>query len=88
MTQPLTPEQLLLIADEFCAAHRVQVRDFAALVAAASVPGARIHGVAVHADPAAAGAALARAVARLEPLSGRNRDFAAACEAVYARLAT
>ena len=40
MTQPLTPEQLLLIADEFCAAHRVQVRDFAALVAAASVPGA------------------------------------------------
>lgn len=87
MTPSLTPEQLLLVADEFCVAHRVQVRDFAALVAAASVPGAHLHGIPVHADHATAGEALARAVIRLEPLSGRNREFAAACEAIYVRIA-
>lgn len=86
MTPPLTPEQLLLIADEFCAAHRVQVRDFAALVAAASVAGARIHGVAVHADPAATGEALAQTVLRLEPLSGLNREFSEVCRSLYRRL--
>lgn len=85
MTPSLTPEQLLLVADEFCTAHRVRIRDFAALVAAAAVPGARIHSIPVHADTATAGEALARAVIRLEPLSGRNREFAAACEAIYVR---
>lgn len=85
MTPSLTPEQLLLIADEFCATHRVQIRNFSALVAAAAVPGARIDGIPVHADSNAAGEALARAVNRLEPLSDLNREFGAACRAIYHR---
>ncbi|QGU03307.1 TetR family transcriptional regulator [Corynebacterium comes] len=85
MTPSLTPEQLLLIADEFCATHRVQIRDFGALVAAAAVPGARIDGIPVHATSHAAGEALARMVDRLEPLSDLNREFGAVCRAVYHR---
>ena len=83
MTPPLSPEQLLLIADEFCATHRVHIRDFGALVAAAAVPGARIAGIPVHEGTAAAGRALAAAVTGLEPLSGRNREFGEACREVY-----
>lgn len=87
MTRPLTPEQLLLIADEFCDAHRVSVRDFSALVAAAAVSGARIDAVPVHASPSSAADALARTIVALEPLSARNREFAAVCQEVYLRYA-
>ncbi|GAB3692540.1 TetR family transcriptional regulator [Corynebacterium nasicanis] len=83
MTPGLTAEQVLLLADEFCAAHRVQIRDFGALVAAATVPGAQISGIPVHAGTQAAGRAFAEAVIALEPLSDRNRDFAAVCRKVY-----
>lgn len=83
MTPALTPEQLLLIADEFCATHRVQIRDFGALVAAAAVPGARIAGIPVHEGVAASGRALAEAVTRLEPLSDHNREFGEACGRLY-----
>lgn len=83
MTPSLTPEQLLLIADEFCATHRVQIRDFGALVAAAAVPGAHIAGIPVYEGTAAAGRALAEAVTRLEPLSDHNREFGRACGKLY-----
>lgn len=86
MIPSLTPEQLLLIADQFCDAHRVTVRDFGALVASAAVAGARIDGIPVHAHPAAAGDALADTIARLEPLSDFNREFGDVCRAVYQRL--
>ncbi|MDO5511496.1 TetR family transcriptional regulator [Corynebacterium sp.] len=86
MTPALTPEQLLLIADQFCATRRVQVRDFGALVAAAAVPGARISGIAVYPGPSAAGLALAEAVARLQPLTDANEEFGAVCREVYLRL--
>ena len=85
MNPVITAEQLLLIADEYCAIHRVTVRDFGALVAAASVPGARINGIPVYADRVNAGEALARAVARLEPLSDHNREFGAVCRDIYHR---
>lgn len=85
MIPVITAEQLLHIADEYCTVHRVTVRDFGALVAAASVPGARIDGIPVYADRASAGEALARAVARLEPLSDRNREFGAVCRDIYHR---
>lgn len=87
MTRPLTPEQLLLIADEFCAVHRVRVRNFAALAAAAAVPGARLHGVAVFDSTAAAGQALGETVVSLVPLSGKNEEFARVCGEVYRRFA-
>ena len=83
MTPSLTPEQLLLIADEFCATHRVQIRDFGALVAAAAVPGAHIAGIPVYEGTAASGRALAEAVTRLEPLSDHNREFGEACGKLY-----
>lgn len=87
MTRPLTPEQLLLIADEFCAVHRARVRSFAALAAAAAAPGARLHGVAVFDSPAAAGQALEEAVAKLAPLNDKNEAFARVCGEVYRRFA-
>ena len=40
-------EQLLAVADEYCAFHSCHVRSFAALAASAAVPGARLHGVPV-----------------------------------------
>ena len=87
MTRPLTPEQLLLIADEFCAVHRVRVRNFAALAAAAAVPGARLHGVAVFDSPDAAGRALEETVVKLAPLNDKNEEFARVCGEVYRRFA-
>jgi len=83
VTPSLTPEQLLLMADEFCATHRVQIRDFGALVAAAAVPGAHIAGISVYEGTAASGRALAEAVTRLEPLSDHNREFGEACGKLY-----
>lgn len=86
MTPPLSPEQLLLIADKFCEIHRVQIRDFSALVAAAAVPGARIDGIRVHADAIKAGEALAAAVTRLEPLNNLNKEFGTVCQRIYHRM--
>ncbi|MDO5669909.1 MAG: TetR family transcriptional regulator [Corynebacterium sp.] len=86
MIPRLSPEQLLLIADEFCTTHGTQVQDFGALVAAAAVPGARIAGIPVHDNSSAAADSLAAAVSALRPLTARNELFAAACRAVYVRL--
>lgn len=83
MTLSLTPEQLLIIADEFCAFHHVQVRDFSALVAAAAVPGARIDGIRVHSDVFTAAAALSTALVALKPLTGLHSQFAEVCRQVY-----
>ena len=52
-------EQLLAVADEYCAFHGCHVRSFAALAASAAVPGARLHGVPVFDSVEAAAAALA-----------------------------
>nr|VDG61954.1 Uncharacterised protein [Streptococcus thermophilus] len=85
--KPLTPEQLLIIADEFCAHHGGVVRSYSALCAAAAIPGARIDGIAVFDSPGAAGEALARGVEMLEPLRGDNSAFATAAQRVYLRWA-
>ncbi len=79
----LSTEQLLAVADEFCAVARVQVRSFAHLAACAAVPGARVHGVPVFDTPQAAAEQLGRAVAALRPLSGENEGFARVARAVY-----
>lgn len=72
----LTGEDALIAAEEVCAATGARVRDLSALVAAAAVPGARIGGIPVHRDRAEARAALAEAVARLQPLTGANDALA------------
>lgn len=81
----LSPEQLLIIADECCTAWNISVRSYSALVAAAAIPGARLHGVAVFDSPTLAADALARGIERLEPLTGRNADFADIAREVYMR---
>lgn len=84
----MTPEQLLRVAEEFCAVHRVRVRSFGALVGAAAVATARSEGIPVHADEAAAGRALAESVVRLAPLTARNEEFAEVAREVFRRLHT
>ncbi|WIM67697.1 TetR family transcriptional regulator [Corynebacterium breve] len=83
----LSSEQLLLLADEFCAVHHVSVRSFAALAAAAAIPGARFDGVFVFDSSEQASAALADGIRRLEPLTSHNREFGAVVAQVYARWA-
>ncbi|WP_018298142.1 hypothetical protein [Corynebacterium lubricantis] len=83
----LTPEQLLIVADEFCAHTHVTVRDFSALAAIAAVPGARFHGIAVHTSVESAARHLEAAVRSLEPLSARNDEFALAAVQIYRRWA-
>lgn len=83
--RPLTPEQVLAAADEFCAARGVHVRSFAALAACAAVPGARIHGVPVCGSPREGAFLLFDATVRLKPLTDHNQTFAAVLRDTYLR---
>lgn len=85
----LSPEQLLAVADEYCAFHGCQVRSFGFLAACAAVPGSKLHGVAVFDSPSAAASALAEAILLLEPLSpsAANAGFAEISAEVYRRWA-
>lgn len=85
--KPLTPEQLLIIADECCTAWGTTVRSYSAVCAAAAIPGARIAGVPVFDSPTAAARALARGIERLAPLSADNDLFAHAAADIYLRWA-
>lgn len=85
--RPLTPDQMLAVADQFCERFPVRVRDYSALAAAAAVPGARFRGVAVHDSPVRAAEALRDTVERLEPLTSGNDEFAQVCALLYRRLA-
>ncbi|WP_293832350.1 TetR family transcriptional regulator [uncultured Corynebacterium sp.] len=80
-------EQLLAVADEYCAFHGCHVRSFAALAASSAVPGARLHGVPVFDSVEAAAAALAETIRALQPLSGTNAGFAEVAAEVYRRWA-
>lgn len=82
----LTPEQLLLIADEVCTAHGETVRDFAAIAAAAAVSTAGFHGVRVHYSPAMMADEVAATITTLRPLSGRNHQLAAATRRILLHL--
>ncbi|WP_066528262.1 TetR family transcriptional regulator [Corynebacterium bouchesdurhonense] len=83
--RPLTPEQVLAVADEFCAARGVHVRSFGALAACAAVPGARIHGVPVCGSPREGAFLLFDATVRLKPLTDHNQTFAAVLRDTYLR---
>ena len=81
--RPLSPEQLLAIADEYCVVAGMRVRSFSALCAAAAVPGARVHGVPVFDSAPAAAEALRATISRLHPLTGSNDGFAEVAHRVY-----
>lgn len=83
--KPLTPEQLLIIADECCTTWGATVRSYSAICAAAAIPGARLDGIPVFDSPTAAAAALARGIERLEPLTDFNVPFAHAAQEIYRR---
>lgn len=85
--KPLSPEQLLIIADECCAKWSTTVRSYSAICAAAAIPGARLEGIPIFDSPAAAATALARGIERLEPLNGFNAEFAATAGEIYRRWA-
>ena len=80
-------EQLLAVADEYCAYTGARVRSFSALVACASVPGARVHGVPVCDTAGQASEELAEAVRRMQPLSTENSGFAEVAAEVSRRWA-
>ncbi len=87
MNRPLTPEQLLAIADEFCLIYKVRIRSFSALAACAAAPGARIHGVPVCESVAKAGKALHQTIKWVKPLTHANAEFAQISEEIYVRWA-
>lgn len=78
-------EQLLAVADEYCAVTGTRVRSFSALVACAAVPGARMHGVPVFDTASRAAEELAAAVRRMAPLTAGNSGFAEVAAEVYLR---
>ncbi|OFN77101.1 MULTISPECIES: cell filamentation protein Fic [unclassified Corynebacterium] len=80
-------EQLLLIAREFCQAHRVRVTDFAALAAAAAASTATVEGIAVHGSRTAAAESLEKILRAVPALSGKNEEFARFCAEVYLSVA-
>lgn len=82
----LTPEQLLVIADELCTAHGEKVRDFTALAAAAAVSTASFHGIRVHDSPLTMARQVAETITRLAPLSGRNGQLAATTRQILLHL--
>ena len=83
--KPLSPEQLLIIADECCAKWGTTVRSYSAICAAAAIPGARLDGLSVFDSPTAAAAALSRGIERLEPLADFNAHFAETAAEIYLR---
>ena len=78
----LSGEQLLIIADVFCAEYDVDVADFSALYAAASVTRAQFSGIRVH-TPDTVGPALAATIIKLAALTDRNAEFSEQVLLVY-----
>ena len=80
----LTPEQLLIIADEVCHQHHCSITNFSALCAASAVTTAAISGIDIHGgDPAAVEHELARVILVLKPLNKNNDVLAAVAVEVF-----
>lgn len=79
----MTPEQLLVVAREFCPRYRVSITDFAALAAASAAAHARIDGIEVHDGPQRAAAALEKVLRAVPALSGHNAEFGRLCKRIY-----
>ena len=79
----MTPEQLLLVAREFCAQHKVTVTNFGALVAAASLSTAKMEGIAIHGNRVQAARAMRDLLVAYSALNAHNDAFATVCARVY-----
>ena len=80
----LTPEQLLIIADEVCHQHHCSITNFSALCAASAVTTAAIAGIDIHGgDLAAVEHELARVILVLKPLNKNNDVLAAVAVEVF-----
>lgn len=76
-------EQLLIVAQRFCEAHRVRITNYSALVAASAAAHARIDGIAVHDNPQQEAAALHAVLTKVGALSDLNKEFANTCAKIY-----
>jgi fic family toxin-antitoxin system len=80
----LTPEQLLIIADEVCHQHHCSITNFSALCAASAVTTAAISGIDIHGgDLAEVEHELARVILVLKPLNKNNDVLAAVAVEVF-----
>ncbi|APT83748.1 hypothetical protein CAQU_00040 [Corynebacterium aquilae DSM 44791] len=79
----LSPEQVLLIADEVCEATGAQVVDFSGVAALAAATHAKIHGVDVWEGFTHPEAHLEHLAGRIAPLSRDNATFAAVLAATW-----
>ena len=80
----LTPEQLLIIADEVCHQHHCSITNFSALCAASAVTTAAISGIDIHGGGlAAVEHELARVILVLKPLNKNNDVLAAVAVEVF-----
>ena len=80
----LTPEQLLIIADEVCHQHHCSITNFSALCAASAVTTAAISGIDIHGgDLVAVEHELARVILVLKPLNKNNDVLAAVAVEVF-----
>ena len=76
-------EQVLIVAQRFCEAHRVRITNYSALVAASAAAHARIDGIAIHDNIYQEAASLNSVLTKMEALSGHNKEFAAICAKIY-----
>ncbi|AZA10349.1 hypothetical protein [Corynebacterium gerontici] len=75
----LTPEQVLIIADQL----EQPVRNYAGIVALAAASAGQIHGVSVHADIQRAAASLRELTLNIAPLGAENDVFAEVLARVF-----
>lgn len=79
----MSPEQLYLLAQEFCARFRLRIINYSSLVAAAAASTARLEGIAIHGDEQQAAQAMAEVLEKVPALNAGNQTFAQYCARVY-----
>ena len=79
----MSPEQLYLVAQEFCARFNFRIINYSTLVAAAAASTARLEGIAIHGDEQQAAQAMAEVLEKVPALNSGNHTFAQCCARVY-----
>ena len=79
----MSPEQLYLVAQEFCARFNLRIINHSALVAAAAASTARLEGIAIHGDEQQAAQAMAEVLEKVPALNAGNQTFAQYFSRVY-----
>ena len=79
----MSPEQLYLVAQEFCARFNLRIINYSALVAAAAASTARLEGIAIHGDEQQEAQAMAEVLEKVPALNAGNQTFAQYCARVY-----